>query len=209
MVNTDLGQHMESASETRQERRRRRTRESLYRSALQLFEEKGFDETTVHAIAEAADAGKGTFFHYFPTKDHVLVAYWNEFNARLLDAFDGIKKRTTRNRLLTAMEICGNAAQNEPEIGRVLLGRIFTSPALLESDQENEVRLAGWFETVLRDGIERGELRPDTDVESLQYLIIANMSSTFRDYIMSGSDDPVELLVRRTRLLLRTIEEPK
>ena len=196
------------APETRQDRRSRRTRAALYRAALRLFEERGFDATTVGDITAAADAGKGTFFHHFPTKDHVLVAYWDAFNARLLDAFDGIRRRTARTRLLAAMDLCGEAARAEPELGRVLLGRVFTSPAVLESDQANAARLDAWLGGVLRSGVERGEFAPGADLTSLQHLILATMSSTFRSYILFGGEDPARLLRRRMRLLLRAVEAP-
>src|SRR6478609_8249543 len=55
------------------ERHRAEIRDRLYRAALQLFADRGFLETTVADITEAADVGKGTFFNYFPTKEHVLA----------------------------------------------------------------------------------------------------------------------------------------
>lgn len=179
----------------------------LYQAALRLFEQRGFDETTVQAITEAADAGKGTFFHYFPTKDHVLVAYWNEFNARLLDDLEAIQKRTVRTRLLAAVKVFGRAAASEPALGRVLLGRVFTSPALIDSDQQNEERLMSWLTGILKDGIARGELRSDADLDSFRHLFITSLSSTFREYIMFGGEKPAKLMDRRIRLLLRAIEE--
>lgn len=200
---------MLASPESRQDRRRRRTREALYRAALELFEERGFEATTVQAITEAADAGKGTFFHHFPTKDHVLVAYWDAFNARLLDAFAEIKKRTSRTRLLAAVEICGHAAEAEPALGRVLLGRVFTSPALMHSDRENEARLTAWLDGVIEDGVRRGELRADADFESFRHLFVASLSSTFRDYILSGGRSPAALMARRARLLLSAVETPR
>ncbi|HEX2776577.1 MAG TPA: helix-turn-helix domain-containing protein, partial [Candidatus Acidoferrales bacterium] len=45
----------------RRERRRLETRERIYRAALQIFAERGYLETTVEDITEAADVGKGTF----------------------------------------------------------------------------------------------------------------------------------------------------
>ncbi len=56
----------------RRERRAAETRLRLFRSALRLFSERGFSNVTVEDITEAADVGKGTFFNYFETKDHVL-----------------------------------------------------------------------------------------------------------------------------------------
>jgi len=56
----------------RRQRRAAETRLRLFRCALQLFAERGFPNVTVEDITEAADVGKGTFFNYFESKDHVL-----------------------------------------------------------------------------------------------------------------------------------------
>jgi AcrR family transcriptional regulator len=58
----------------RRERRRLEMREKLYRTAMELFAKRGYFETTTEDITEAADVGQGTFFNYFPTKSHVLLA---------------------------------------------------------------------------------------------------------------------------------------
>ncbi len=57
---------------SRRERNAFETRMRLFRCALQLFAERGFSNVTVEEITEAADVGKGTFFNYFESKDHVL-----------------------------------------------------------------------------------------------------------------------------------------
>src|ERR1700758_3107167 len=59
----------------RRQRRSAEIRERLFRAALALFARKGFAEATVEDITEAADVGKGTFFNYFPSKDHILIAF--------------------------------------------------------------------------------------------------------------------------------------
>lgn len=43
-------------------------------AALELFDERGYDATTVAAIAERAGVTEMTFFRHFPSKDAVLVA---------------------------------------------------------------------------------------------------------------------------------------
>src|ERR1700739_3676820 len=59
----------------RRQRRSAEIRERLFNASLNLFARKGFTETTVGDITEAADVGKGTFFNYFPSKDHILLAF--------------------------------------------------------------------------------------------------------------------------------------
>lgn len=58
----------------RRSRRQAEIRERLVRSALRLFGERGFVATTVEDITNLADVGKGTFFNYFPSKEHVFAA---------------------------------------------------------------------------------------------------------------------------------------
>ena len=88
----------------------------------------------------------------------------------------------------------------------MLLARVFTSPALGDSDEENERRLVQWLEGVLEDGRARGELREDADLESFIHLFIANISSGFRSYALGDGGDPTELMSRRLRLLLKAVE---
>lgn len=44
------------------------------RAALELFEQRGYEETTAAAIAERAGVTEMTFFRHFPSKDSVLIA---------------------------------------------------------------------------------------------------------------------------------------
>ena len=62
----------------RRERKKQETRQRLLRAAWELFQEGGYDQTTVADITEAADVAKGTFFNYFATKEAIVeqIAVW-------------------------------------------------------------------------------------------------------------------------------------
>ena len=59
----------------RRERHKAEMRDRLMGNALRLFADRGFAETTVEDITEAADVGKGTFFNYFPSKEHIFAVH--------------------------------------------------------------------------------------------------------------------------------------
>jgi AcrR family transcriptional regulator len=56
------------------ERKKARTKATIQREALRLFNEHGYAETSVEQIADAAEISPSTFFRYFPTKEEVVLA---------------------------------------------------------------------------------------------------------------------------------------
>lgn len=56
------------------ERKKLRTRRAILDAATELFEEKGYEQTTVSEIAAAADVATKTFFNYFPSKEELLFS---------------------------------------------------------------------------------------------------------------------------------------
>jgi AcrR family transcriptional regulator len=55
------------------ERKKQKTKEAIQREAMRLFQEQGYEETTIEEIAEAAEISPSTFFNYFPTKEDVVL----------------------------------------------------------------------------------------------------------------------------------------
>jgi AcrR family transcriptional regulator len=58
-------------------------RHEIFDAAVNLFLEKGFQETSMREIAEAAGMGKSSLYDYYRTKDEILVFVIEEQLARL------------------------------------------------------------------------------------------------------------------------------
>lgn len=62
-----------SAAGGLRERKKRKTRAAIQREAMRLFQEQGYDATTIEQIADAVEISPSTFFNYFPTKEDVVM----------------------------------------------------------------------------------------------------------------------------------------
>jgi AcrR family transcriptional regulator len=63
-----------STSPGLRERKKARTRATIQREALRLFQRDGYAATSVETIAAAAEVSASTFFRYFPTKEDVVLS---------------------------------------------------------------------------------------------------------------------------------------
>ena len=97
-------------AEGRRERRAAETRVRIFRCALELIASRGLSNVTVEDITEAADVGKGTFFNYFASKDHVLGVMAEIQLGKIREALAQRKKRTTRFVLHELMHESGKGA---------------------------------------------------------------------------------------------------
>jgi AcrR family transcriptional regulator len=79
------------AGVTTRDRRRLRTMRALSHAAVELFERKGFDATTVEEIAAVADYSASTFFRLFPRKED---AVFFDLDARLEMASGDVAEAT-------------------------------------------------------------------------------------------------------------------
>lgn len=54
------------------------TRRKIYEAAMQMFREKGFDETTMRDIAAKAGVALGGTYYYYSSKDAIVLAFYRE-----------------------------------------------------------------------------------------------------------------------------------
>jgi len=63
-------------------------------TALELFYEKGYENTTIQDIIDHLDVSKGAFYHYFKSKEDVIVAIARGYTDRAVSIMKTIISRT-------------------------------------------------------------------------------------------------------------------
>ena len=57
-------------------RRGEASRAAILSAALDLFQEHGYEATTMRAIAQRAGVSLGSSYHYFPSKEHLVLEFY-------------------------------------------------------------------------------------------------------------------------------------
>jgi AcrR family transcriptional regulator len=164
------------------ERKKQQTREKIARVALELFAERGYDETTLAEIADAAEVAPRTIFAYFESKDDILlceeVSFLGELKRQLDERPPGTTTVDTLREFLSHIEAPDEAAQLRK---RVMTANPALKRKMRASHGELEPMLA---ESIAKDlGAAPGDIRP--------LLIAASMTAAFtsmRDRFMEAED---------------------
>lgn len=172
----------------RRQRRSAEIRERLFRAALALFAHKGFAETTVEHITEAADVGKGTFFNYFPSKDHILIAF-GEMQLGKLEAAVAEARRTNEpipQFLRSLVDRMTQEPTRNPEIIRAILQAYLSTTPVREVMLDLQKRVQAIHTELVRLGQQRGEIRNDLPPEEIAYVFRQTIFGTLLIWSLYG-----------------------
>ena len=164
----------EPATETvgLRERKKLKTREALEQAALELFEQQGFDGTTIEEIVEACDVSPRTFFRYFPNKEALLLTDADE-KCRLLVA--GLLARPTGESPLRSIResLVENLASLEHDRDRLLLqSRIMAETPSLRTYKIE--RQQSWEEAIFQALRTRVAADPAADRSTFELRLVAS-----------------------------------
>jgi AcrR family transcriptional regulator len=83
------------------------TRTLILNAALDLLAERGFEKTTMRAIAEKAGVSLGNAYHYFKSKEHLIQAFYHRTHAEHLAASQSIfeREKNLKTRLLEVLRL--------------------------------------------------------------------------------------------------------
>jgi AcrR family transcriptional regulator len=91
--------------EGKKTRKGEQTRAQILETALTLFRERGYEDTTMRAIAEAAGVSVGNAYYYFRSKEHLIQAFYARTHQEHLDASREIlaQEKSLKGRFLGVM----------------------------------------------------------------------------------------------------------
>jgi AcrR family transcriptional regulator len=183
------------------ERKKRRTRQLIGDTALELFLERGFDEVTIAEVARAADVDAKTIYNYFPSKPDLVYHRLEAFGDALLDA---IRRRADGESVLSAfgrfvLESQGLLADDDAsERLQALNEMILASSALRAHEEQVYARFTFELAGLLADetGARAGDLEPWVVAHAL-----LGLQRTLVAYVRDGAraGTPNATLARRTR----------
>src|SRR6266850_1345850 len=182
-----------SGSLSTSDRRQRRSadiRERLFRAALDLFAQRGFAETTVEDITEAADVGKGTFFNYFPSKDHILLAF-GEMQLSKLEAAIEMARRTGEPMpdFLRSLGVrMTQEPTRNPAIIRALLQAYLSTTPVRAAMMDLQKRVNALHTQMIQLGQARGEIRSDLPAAEIAHVFRQTIFGTLLIWSLYGDD---------------------
>lgn len=79
-------------------------RRKIFEVSIQLINSKGYDDTTIKDICKAANIGTGTFYHYFKSKQDILIEYVKNESQDIVDLYHTLPKESYYQILLSLLE---------------------------------------------------------------------------------------------------------
>jgi len=145
----------------RRNRRKAETRDKIVKSALDLLSKQEYSATTIEQITEAADVGKGTYFNYFASKEHLLYEVGKEqmeivrtsVEKALLESGD--TKRAFQDLFLDLTKLFAD----NPILARNLILANLGNDSARELMAKNIAKRARWLIKLVKKGQERGDIR--------------------------------------------------
>lgn len=151
------------------------TRRALVWCGTELLTERGFQVTGIEEVLKRVGVPKGSFYHFFKSKDEfgaAVIQNYVAFYARKMDRIFNDSSSTPMARLKEFVENAKRGMTKFDFRRGCLIGNLGQELASLDNEfrEQLEAVLVSWEERVtacLRDAILAGEIAPDSDPEAL------------------------------------------
>jgi len=155
------------------------SREKILQSAVQLFLGEGYEATSVNDICKHAGVSKGSFYHYFETKQVLFLSLMENWSGRVMQSVLGepITEDSNAKDVLIQMPYQFNMAFAAVPRGFPMLvdfwRQAMSDPAIWKTAMEPYRYFMGFFMRIIETGQLDGSIRKDIDSEILARLLVA------------------------------------
>ena len=155
------------------------SREKILQSAVQLFLGEGYEATSVNDICKHAGVSKGSFYHYFETKQVLFLSLMENWSSRVMQSVLGepITEDSNAKDVLIQMPYQFNMAFAAVPRGFPMLvdfwRQAMADPAIWKTAVEPYRYFMGFFMRIIETGQQDGSIRKDIDSEILARLLVA------------------------------------
>ncbi|MBI5940939.1 MAG: TetR/AcrR family transcriptional regulator [Caulobacterales bacterium] len=183
------------------------TRRKVLEAARDLFNEIGYEESTIRAIAERAGVSVGSVFTTFASKADVLSQVMDDRVEALYAELDRVTRHlrgTTCDRVCSVFAIHYDFECRRVKLFLAHIAASF-SPSLDASTipYGRNSRFKGMLIDLLADGVERGEVRADADLELVLDTLMASYAWNYRLAAQQAADATAmtTIMERQVRLI--------
>ena len=166
------------------------TKAKITKVAWQLFHEKGYSETTIDDIIAVSGTSKGSFYHYYSSKDELLSSLSEVFDAKYEEVMQTLDKdMNSYEKLLYLCYTVHDMIEKEIPIG--LLASLYSSQVVTKGDKhlQNQDRYYYYIiRQIIDEGQKRGQIATDMSVREIQQLYTLAERAIIYDYCISNGN---------------------
>lgn len=141
-----------------------KTRRHILRTAVDLITQQGYDATTMKQIAREAAIGDATIYKYFPTKERLLLEYFELTIGdalKQLDATPGVEQFTLHERLQLLVDSVLEGLLPDREFVAIARAVVRKSPfVLMRDDMQSQKLLKERVAQLIEEAEHSGEIAP-------------------------------------------------
>jgi AcrR family transcriptional regulator len=153
-------------------------RERLTAAALELFDERGYEQTTVDDIASRAGVGRTTFFRAFGSKEDAVFPHHEQVLLAVRDRLDAATPETATVAVAEAARLVLRHYLDEGDVARTRYRLTSAVPAL----RAREITSMQQYQRLFRGYVVRWQGdRPDAE---LRAELMANLVVTAHNYVL-------------------------
>ncbi len=191
------------------------TRDKVVQSARDLFEEIGYEETTIRMVAERAGVSVGSVFTTFESKvdifNHILFEKF-ELLFGELQRISAYLKGSACNRISSLMSIAYGVECRQLDLMISHLAASHGWPKRIEQEsRKRHERLLGLFRDALSQGVAAGEIRDDADLDLFVDMLFSVYLRNYRKaaYEQLAPEDLSKLTDRQLEVLFEGVSTRK